>query len=151
MNKNVTYPKTLECPACHAVADDDVEYWLQDYEFPSWISSHCENPKCDNFCKDFETQFEIVIKVKSDWILVTDCLPEDGQECWTFRPASPKTNPKLLIWDDRVGTHQFWLGKQENSAWWEGSGAGDYTHLLKWNQITHWQPLVRPEAPGETR
>jgi len=159
MNKNITFPKTLKCPTCHTVADDDVEYWLQDYEFPSWIASQCENPECENYCGDFKIELEIVVKVKPDWISVANRLPDDGQECWTFQPEGlvfPQRDFRVALHTYHENYHgdcgQMWIAIDSDNNYSIVYYAANYGFPKEKESegkmcITHWQPLVKPEAP----
>lgn len=69
----------------------------------------------------------------NNWMPVTKQLPRDGQECWTFQKWH----------EEKVGLHRFHADR------WVDMKTGRNNLQLGWDHITHWQPLVRPEAPGD--
>lgn len=94
-------------------------------------------------------------EVSSNWIPVTDRLPNDGQECWTFLPDAFHSE----VWDFRIGQHRFELKRAgTGGTWWVALDKGNtcqfeyhdyYENGDTVRLITHWQPLVRPEALGQ--
>ena len=87
------------------------------------------------------------------WIPVTERLPDNGQECWTFQP---KKSGMGLTHGPHVDMHKFFTNWLDRGAMWTElrpvptplpfvSDSEDGAAI----QVTHWQPFVRPSAPKD--
>lgn len=85
----------------------------------------------------------------SRWISVTEKLPDDKQDCWTFAPI----NEVYCQFDPRVSVHRYYLNYANMEQWWmHRETNGNNYPFMRDNgtiHITHWMPFERPEPPLE--
>lgn len=90
----------------------------------------------------------------NNWIPVTERLPDDGQECWTFQPV----NEQWYRFEKRVSLHTFFVnyGQLKAPSWQQLEAHAGNMMLKRYLDhqekdpvflITHWRPFKRPEPP----